>query len=59
MMFNTTGKTPSPLMRAMTMILVFTALILACFAPAISMQKDQYSYGRSHSQQPAIISYLA
>jgi hypothetical protein len=47
-----------PAIKAAVMLFTGTALILACFAPAIAQQKDNSRHD-AHSHPPVIISYLA
>jgi hypothetical protein len=48
-----------PATKAAVMLFTGTALVLACFAPAIANQKEQSRYGTHNSHRPIIVGYLA
>ncbi len=54
-----TAKLTKPATKAAICFLTGTALILACYAPAIAQQKENSRHDQTNSHRPAIVSYLA
>jgi hypothetical protein len=59
MMTNLDSTLMRPATKAAVMLFTGTALVLACFAPAIANQKEQSRYDTHNSHRPIIVGYLA